>query len=146
MTTVVFDILLPHFALSAIRALESAGFEAWVVGGCVRDALLGRDVHDYDIATSAEWRVSERVLQNAGFTVHRTGTAHGTVTASLSGKSIEVTTYRTDGAYSDGRHPDEVVFVSTIEEDLARRDFTINAMAYHPDRGLLDIWDGQNDL
>ena len=140
------DIALPPYVEAAIDALESDGFEAWVVGGCVRDALLGRPVHDFDIATSAEWQESERVLKAAGFSVHRTGIAHGTVTASQDGQPIEVTTYRVDGAYSDGRHPDSVTFVRSIEEDLARRDFTINAMAYHPVRGLLDCWGGCNDL
>ena len=141
-----FGIDIPPFAQMALRALETAGHEAWLVGGCVRDALLERKVHDYDIATSARWQEAETALIAAGFTVHRTGTAHGTVTASLNGNTIEVTTYRTDGAYTDGRHPDNVTFVSTIEEDLTRRDFTINAMAYHPDRGLLDTGSGQSDL
>ena len=141
-----FGINIPVFAQEALRALEIAGNEAWLVGGCVRDALLDRKVHDYDIATSAKWQDAEIALSTAGFTVHRTGTAHGTVTASLDGNAIEVTTYRTDGSYTDGRHPDNVTFVGTIEEDLARRDFTINAMAYHPERGLLDVWGGQKDL
>lgn len=140
------DIPLSDAALAAINALESRGFEAWAVGGCVRDALLGRPTHDFDIATSADWRDSEKALEASGFLVHRTGTAHGTVTASFGGEAIEVTTYRTDGKYSDGRHPDAVTFVQSIEEDLARRDFTINAMAYHPDRGLLDCWGGKTDL
>lgn len=140
------DIPMPDYASRAIRELEACGFEAWIVGGCVRDALLGRDVHDYDIATAAGWRDVERILGNAGFAVHRTGTKHGTVTASLGGHALEITTFRADGAYSDGRHPDSVEFVRTIEEDLARRDFTINAMAYHPKRGLLDCWGGRGDL
>ena len=139
-------IMLPDYAMSALDALESAGFEAWCVGGCVRDALLDRAVNDYDIATSAPWADAERVLDERGFSVHRTGVKHGTVTASLDGHALEVTTYRTDGAYSDGRHPDSVEFVRTIEEDLARRDFTVNAMAYHPARGLLDSHGGLRDL
>lgn len=139
-------IALPDYALSALRALEDAGFEAWCVGGCVRDALLGRPVNDYDIATSAPWAETERVLAGAGFNVHRTGVKHGTVTASIEGHAMEVTTYRADGIYSDGRHPDEVAFVSDIREDLARRDFTMNALAYHPERGLLDCWSGLDDL
>lgn len=139
-------IELPAYALEAIAALEGAGFEAWCVGGCVRDALLNRPVNDYDIATSAPWAETERVMVQTGFSVHRTGVKHGTVTASLNGHALEITTFRTDGAYSDGRHPDTVEFVSSIEEDLARRDFTINAMAYHPDRGLLDCWGGMRDL
>jgi len=140
------EIDIPPFVLKALRALEAADHEAWLVGGCVRDALLGRQVHDYDITTSAQWQDAEAALSAAGFTVHRTGTAHGTVTASLDGNPIEVTTFRTDGVYTDGRHPDNVTFVRTIEEDLARRDFTINAMAYHPERGLFDTWNGQSDL
>lgn len=138
--------LLPPEALKALAALEQAGFEAWVVGGCVRDALLGRPVNDYDIATSAPWQESERILSEASFAVHRTGTAHGTVTATLGGWAFEVTTYRTESGYADGRHPDAVSFVQSIQEDLARRDFTINAMAFHPDRGLLDLYGGLDDL
>ena len=137
---------IPPYAQAALRSLETSGHEAWLVGGCVRDALLNREVHDYDIATSAKWQDAEIALGAKGFAVHRTGTAHGTVTASLDGNAIEVTTYRADGAYSDGRHPDDVTFVGTVEEDLARRDFTINAMAYHPERGLFDTWNGQGDL
>ena len=142
----LLEFNIPAFAQEALHALEFAGHEAWLVGGCVRDALLDREVHDYDIATSAKWQDAELALKTAGFAVHRTGTAHGTVTASIDGNVIEVTTYRSDGSYSDGRHPDNVTFVNAIEEDLARRDFTINAMAYHPNRGLLDIWNGQRDL
>ena len=140
------QIDLPPYALTALDALEAAGFEAWVVGGCVRDAFLGREVNDYDITTSASWQQAEQALEAAGLAVHRTGTKHGTVTAVLDGHAMEVTTYRTDGAYSDGRHPDSVQFVRTVEEDLARRDFTINAMAYHPQRGLFDCWGGREDL
>lgn len=141
-----FKINIPSYAQAALYALEANNHEAWLVGGCVRDVLLDREVHDYDIATSAKWQDAELALKTADFAVHRTGTAHGTVTASIDGNVIEVTTYRSDGSYSDGRHPDNVTFVNAIEEDLARRDFTINAMAYHPNRGLLDIWNGQRDL
>ena len=140
------DISVPDYARNALTALEDGGFEAWLVGGCVRDAILGREINDYDIATSAEWKSTEKILSDAGYAVHRTGIEHGTVTATLNGKAIEVTTYRADGGYSDGRHPDNVTFVHSIEEDLARRDFTINAMAFHPDRGLLDRSDGMGDL
>ncbi|MBQ6521521.1 MAG: phosphohydrolase, partial [Atopobiaceae bacterium] len=123
---------LPAYAAAVLRALEDAGFEAWVVGGWVRDALLGSASHDVDVCTSAPWQESERALLAAGLAVHRTGTQHGTVTAVSEGKPVEVTTYRVDGAYSDARHPDSVRFVRDVREDLARRDFTINAMAYHP--------------
>ena len=140
------NISIPAYASAAIDALEAAGFESWLVGGCVRDALLGRTVNDYDIATAARWEETERVLKEASFEVHRTGTAHGTVTASRDGNPLEITTFRADGTYSDGRHPDSVEFVRHIEDDLARRDFTVNALAYHPERGLLDCWGGIDDL
>lgn len=142
----VFSITLSKPAGQALALLEAAGFESWCVGGCVRDALLGREVNDYDIATAASWEDAERVLAEGGFAIHRTGVKHGTVTAVLDGEALEVTTYRTDGAYADGRHPDGVTFVKSIEEDLARRDFTVNALAYHPERGLLDCWGGLDDL
>ena len=139
-------IILPDYVLAALSALEASGYEAWCVGGCVRDAILGREVHDYDIATNAQWADTERALTASGFAVHRTGVKHGTVTASIDCHAMEITTYRSDGEYSDGRHPDSVEFVSSIEDDLARRDFTINALAYHPSRGLLDCWGGLDDI
>ena len=144
--TSAFKLELPNYALHAISALEAAGFEAWCVGGCVRDAILGRAVNDYDIATSASWNDAEKAMVQAGYSVRRSGIKHGTITAYLQDCAIEITTYRVDGAYSDGRHPDSVEFSSRIEEDLARRDFTINAMAYHPERGLLDCHGGADDL
>ena len=140
------DLVLPGFALRVIDALESAGYEAWAVGGWVRDSLRGTEGHDVDVTTSALWQQTEAVLTAAGIEVHETGTAHGTVTAVVDGEPVEVTTYRTEGAYSDFRHPDEVHFVSDVREDLARRDFTVNAMAFHPERGLLDPYGGQDDL
>ena len=136
----------PPAARHVIRALEDAGFEAWVVGGWVRDALLGMPRHDIDVTTDATWQESARVLSTAGCAVYETGTAHGTVTAVCQGEPIEVTTYRVEGTYSDHRHPDEVRFVRDVREDLARRDFTINAMAWHPERGLLDPFGGEKDL
>ena len=137
---------VPDYGLRVLRALEDAGFEAWVVGGWVRDALLGAPMHDVDVTTSAPWQETERVLRAAGIEVHETGTAHGTVTAVVEGMPVEVTTYRVEGTYSDRLHPDEVRFVRDVREDLARRDFTVNAMAYHPDRGLLDLFGGREDL
>ena len=137
---------LPDHALRALDVLEQAGFEAWVVGGWVRDALRGAPSHDVDITTSARWQETKAVLESAGITVHETGTAHGTVTAVVDGEPIEITTYRMEGAYSDHRHPDEVHFVRDVKEDLARRDFTVNALAYHPVRGLLDLFGGALDL
>ena len=137
---------LPGYARRVVSALEAEGFEAWVVGGWVRDALLGRPGHDVDVTTSAPWRETARVLRSAGIEVHETGTAHGTVTAVVDGRPVETTTYRVEGAYSDRRHPDEVRFVTNVREDLARRDFTVNAMAFHPERGLLDPFGGRGDL
>lgn len=132
--------------LSAIEALEACGYEAWAVGGCVRDSLLGRETNDFDIACSASWSEAEDALAKAGFTIHRTGVKHGTITAIQNRTALEVTSYRTESTYSDGRHPDTIEIANTIQEDLARRDFTINAMAYHPTRGLLDPYDGLADL
>lgn len=139
-------IELPAAAVAVIDALEGAGYEAWAVGGCVRDTLLGRPAGDCDIATAAPWQETERILTDAGYCIHRTGTKHGTVTAVLADEAFEITTYRTETGYSDGRHPDSVVPAASIEEDLARRDFTVNALAYHPQRGLLDCFGGCDDL
>ena len=137
---------LPDAARAVLAALEDAGHETWVVGGWVRDALLGNAAHDVDVCSSACWEDAAAALEAAGAAVHETGTAHGTVTAVWRGTPVEVTTFRVDGAYTDGRHPDEVRFVADVREDLARRDFTINAMAYHPERGLLDPYGGKADL
>lgn len=137
---------LPATALAAVAVLEDGGFEAWCVGGFVRDALLGRPIHDVDVATNARWQEAQRLFAEAGCATHETGVAHGTLTVMVGGEPIEVTTYRVDGAYRDGRHPDAVSFAGSIEEDLARRDFTVNAMAFHPSRGLLDPFGGQADL
>ena len=139
------------FELSAgarrvLQVLEAQGHEAWVVGGWVRDALRGDASHDVDVTTSALWQQVAEAARAAGLTVHETGTAHGTVTVVAGGEPIEVTTYRVEGTYSDLRHPDEVRFVRDVREDLARRDFTVNAMAWHPERGLLDPFGGQADL
>lgn len=146
-----FELSAGEFELSAgalqvIEALEEAGYEAWVVGGWVRDALRGLPGHDVDVTTDAPWRESARILRAAGCEVLETGVAHGTITALAVGEPIEVTTYRVEGTYSDHRHPDEVRFVSDVREDLARRDLTINAMAWHPVRGLLDPFGGHEDL
>lgn len=137
---------LPAPVCAVIDALENEGYEAWVVGGFVRDALRGVAPHDADIATNAPWQETCRACASRGMAVHETGTKHGTVTVVCENEPIEVTTFRTEGTYTDHRHPDSVLFVDTIEEDLARRDFTINAMAFHPVRGLVDPFDGQNDL
>ena len=137
---------VPEAARRVLDALEGAGHEAWVVGGWVRDALLGDACHDVDVTTSAPWRKGAEVLRRAGMHVIETGTAYGTITAICGGVPIEVTTYRVEGAYSDRRHPDYVRFVTDVRADLARRDLTINAIAYHPQRGLLDPFGGVEDL
>lgn len=137
---------LPGYAMRVVDALEDAGYEAWVVGGWIRDALLGHPGHDVDVTTSAPWPRTMAVLEAAGIEVHPTGTAHGTVTAVVDGLPVETTTYRVEAGYSDLRHPDEVRFVTDVREDLARRDFTVNAMAFHPRRGLLDPFGGADDL
>lgn len=137
-------IALPPFVADAIERLETAGFEAVAVGGCVRDMLAGKTPHDYDIATSAT--PDEICAVFSGERLIETGLQHGTVTVLLSGEPLEITTYRQDGAYSDGRHPDEVVFSRNLSDDLSRRDFTVNAMAFHPTRGVTDLFSGQADL
>ena len=122
--------------------LRKYGYEAYAVGGCVRDALLGREPNDWDITTSAKPQQVKRVFKR---TVD-TGIQHGTVTVLEGGTGFEVTTYRIDGEYEDGRHPKQVSFTPDLKEDLRRRDFTINAMAYSPNGGLVDIFGGQEDL
>ncbi|MDO4538737.1 MAG: HD domain-containing protein [Coriobacteriales bacterium] len=136
----------PAYALKVLGALEAAGHEAWIVGGWVRDALRGDASHDVDVCCIAPWQESAAALRACGLQVDETGTQHGTITAVCDGKPVEVTTYRVDGAYSDHRHPDEVRFVQDVRQDLARRDLTINAMAFHPTRGLLDPYGGRDDL
>ncbi len=137
-------IEIPAAPAQLLRRLNDADFEAYAVGGCVRDALLGITPHDWDICTSAK---PEQVLSLfSDCNVAKTGLQHGTVMVIVGGEGCEITTFRTEGSYSDHRHPDEVRFVSSLQEDLARRDFTINAMAYHPDRGVVDYFGGREDL
>lgn len=133
---------LPEKVEKIIGIIRDAGFEAFAVGGCVRDFLLGRKPNDWDITTDALPKDIKKLFRR---TVD-TGIVHGTVTVLLGKDSFEVTTYRVDGAYSDGRHPDKVEFTRSLEEDLKRRDFTINAFAYNPEKGLVDLFDGMSDL
>ena len=135
---------LPPGALKVLRRLNAAGYQAYAVGGCVRDMARGVPPHDYDICTSALPAQTERCF--AGERVVETGIKHGTVTVLMAGEPYEITTFRTDGDYLDGRHPQSVAFTDSLTEDLRRRDFTINAMAYHPDIGLRDPFDGQADI
>ncbi len=140
------DLAIPGFAETVLAALESAGFDAWVVGGYVRDAVLARPCNDVDIATSAHWTSVRDVMHARGMKTFETGVEHGTITVACHGHTVEVTTYRTDGAYSDARHPDCVTFVGSIEEDLARRDFTMNALAYNPKHGVVDPFGGMDAI
>ena len=134
---------LPQPVETALNRLETAGFSAYAVGGCVRDHVLGFTPHDYDICTAATPEEMQRIFQDER--TIETGLKHGTLTVLLSGMPLEITTFRVDGAYSDGRHPDSVRFTARVEDDLARRDFTINAMAYSPAAGLVDPFGGQED-
>ena len=137
-------IRMDEGAAELLDTLHRAGYAAYVVGGCVRDSLLGLTPHDWDLCTSA---LPQQVMELFG--AQRcipTGLQHGTVTVKQGGGLYEITTFRTEGTYTDGRHPDEVHFVPDVREDLARRDFTINAMAYNEKEGLVDPFGGQTDL
>lgn len=135
-------INIPAGAEEIINIINKAGHEAYVVGGCVRDSLLGREPNDWDITTSANPYEVKALFRR---TID-TGLKHGTVTILMGDEQYEVTTYRIDGDYSDGRHPDSVTYTSLLSDDLKRRDFTINAMAYHPEKGLVDLFGGEIDL
>lgn len=135
-------IKMPGKVNKIIGVLQEAGFEAYAVGGCIRDSLLGRTPNDWDITTSAKPMEVKALFSH---TID-TGIQHGTVTILLDREGFEVTTYRIDGEYEDGRHPKEVSFTGSLEEDLKRRDFTINALAYNETAGLIDIFEGQRDL
>lgn len=134
----------PEPACLLLNKLQQAGHDAYIVGGCVRDSLLGRTPDDWDICTSA--RPEEMEALFAGYRLLLKGKKHGTVAVVLEGHSWEITTFRQDGTYTDGRHPDQVHFVPCLREDLARRDFTVNAMAWSPETGLVDLFGGQRDL
>ena len=138
----MYKIQIPNSVQFIIHTIEQAGFEAYAVGGCVRDSILGRTPDDWDITTSAK---PEEIKQLFRHTVD-TGIQHGTVTVLIKKECYEVTTYRIDGEYEDSRHPKEVNFTSLLSEDLRRRDFTINAMAYNESKGLVDLFGGQEDL
>ena len=139
-----FNIKIPDPVLFIVQELENSGYEAYMVGGCVRDNILGRVPHDYDICTSATPDKIIEVFPHEE--IVPTGLKHGTVTILINGDPFEVTTYRIDGVYSDSRRPDNVEFTDNLIEDLKRRDFTINAMAYNPRIGLVDPFNGLNDM
>lgn len=137
-------MILPSKAKTVFRYLESAGYECYLVGGCVRDMLMGKEPHDIDITTNATPEENKTVFRE--FQTLDIGLKHGTVTVMIEGEPFEITTYRKESTYSDGRHPDSVSFTRNIEDDLSRRDFTVNAIAYNPSSGLVDPFEGQNDI
>lgn len=137
-------IEIPSGANEIIHSLQNNGYEAFLVGGCVRDSILGRTIHDYDITTSATPDEMMEVFKNKR--IIETGLQHGTITIVINGEGYECTTYRIDGNYSDSRRPDSVTFTRSLKEDLKRRDFTINAMAYNDEAGLIDPFNGMEDI
>lgn len=138
------EILLPAAVTALLGRLRDGGFSAYAVGGCIRDSLLGRPVHDWDITTAARPEETKAVFSD--LRTLDTGLRHGTVTVLCENEPYEITTYRIDGTYADGRHPDAVAFTDLLAEDLKRRDFTVNAMAYAPSDGLVDLFGGSEDL
>lgn len=138
------DITLPTPVARALSVLEACGYEGYAVGGCVRDSLIDRTPNDWDITTNATPEQMKACFRN--FRVIETGIRHGTLTVIIDGTQLEITTYRNDGEYLDNRHPVQVTFSEKIEDDLSRRDFTVNAMAYHPKKGLVDLFGGRKDL
>lgn len=138
------NIQLPSYVQFALDRLSSAGYEAFAVGGCVRDSYLGLLPHDWDVTTSALPEQTKQVFSDCK--TLDIGAKHGTIALVLSEEILEITTYRLDGDYKDHRHPNQVSFTSQLKEDLSRRDFTMNAMAYAPQVGLVDVFDGRGDL
>ena len=137
-------MVLPSYVRHCLDRLENAGFAAYAVGGCVRDSLLGLTPHDFDLCTSATPEQLRQVFSDPRLVL--AGEKHGTVTVVVDSQLVEITTFRLEGGYRDNRHPDWVRFVPTVEEDLSRRDFTVNAMAYSPTRGFADPFGGREDL
>ena len=138
------EFQIPEAVVFALNRLHASGYHAYVVGGCVRDFLMARTPGDYDVTTSAKPEQTLAVFSDCR--VVETGLKHGTVTLVRGGMNIEITTYRVDGVYLDGRHPENVTFTDDLAEDLCRRDFTVNAMAYSPDAGVIDYHGGMEDI
>ncbi len=138
------DMNISAAARQALEVLNGAGYEAFCVGGCVRDMIMGRCPNDFDITTSALPTETKACFE--GYHVIETGLKHGTVTVVIEGEPLEITTYRVDGEYRDNRRPEEVFFTGRLEDDLSRRDFTVNAMAYCPERGVVDAFGGREDI
>ncbi len=137
-------LTLPEYVETAIKALNESGYSAYVVGGAVRNALLNKPAHDYDMTTDATPEEMQSVFKD--YKIIPTGIRHGTVTIVIDHNPLEITTFRTETTYEDHRHPDEVIFTRTLKEDCARRDFTINAMCFSPSEGLIDYYGGEEDL
>ena len=135
---------IPQKAKIIFELLEKSGYECFLVGGCVRDMLMGKVPHDIDITTDATPDEIKEVFK--GYHTLDIGAKHGTITVILEGEPIEITTYRRESTYTDGRHPDSVTFTQNITDDLSRRDFTCNAIAYSPTIGIVDPFDGQSDI
>ena len=140
------DIEVSPQAEFIINTIKKYGFKAYAVGGCVRDSIMHKKPCDWDICTDAEPLDTENIFKATGLKTLETGLKHGTITVLYGGTAFEVTTFRSDGEYSDNRHPNKVNFVKELEEDLARRDFTVNAMAYNPKDGIIDCFGGINDI
>lgn len=140
----MYKITIPHYVLDITERLESHGYECFIVGGCVRDALSGKEPHDYDLTSSATPDEMLEVFSDK--IIIPTGLKHGTLTVVSEGHNLEITTFRTDGNYLDNRHPSSVSFSRNIKDDLSRRDFTVNAMAYSDRTGLIDLFGGMEDL
>lgn len=140
------NITIPQDVRFIINVLKKEGYEAYTVGGCVRDSILKREPQDWDITTNALPEHTLSIFKDKGIRVIETGLKHGTVTILINNTGYEVTTYRIEGEYSDNRHPDSVTFTTSLKEDLSRRDFTVNAMAYNDDNGLADYFNGIEDL
>ena len=140
----MIDIFIPSYCKKVINLLQNCGFEAYIVGGCVRDSLMGKTPNDYDVTTNAT--PQEMLECFKGQRVVETGLKHGTVTVVIDNQNIEVTTYRIDGEYQDNRHPKSVNFTKNLKEDLKRRDFTVNALAFNEKSGLVDLFDGEKDI
>lgn len=139
-------IELPQDVLTIMDIIKEYGAESYVVGGCVRDSLLGRNPQDWDICSPVLPSELMPLFHEKGYRTIETGIQHGTFTVIINNECYEITTYRRDGKYTDNRHPDNIEFISDLEEDLARRDFTINAIAYNPNRGIIDPFCGEEDL
>ena len=138
--------VLPDAVCDVLACLHAADFEAYIVGGSVRDVVMGTVPHDFDITTSAMPQETVRIFTEKGYKVIETGLKHGTVTVLCGHEPVEITTFRIDGAYADARHPENVRFTAKLSEDLKRRDFTVNALVYAPESGVIDLFDGLSDI